>query len=69
MYFRLSKTQSHVYGVTFGASRALEYFVNASTIVLGGYLVAKGDLEFHNLFKYVCFLFSFPDHANYINML
>ena len=57
IYYRLSKIQAHIYGATFGASRALEYFINAPTIVLGGYLVGKGEVEFHDMFKYVCLYF------------
>ena len=49
--FRLSKHQSHIYGIINGAARGIEYFLMASAIVLGGYLVQKGEIEYQNLFK------------------
>ena len=46
-----SKVRCHLYGISFGFSMGIMFFCNAAAFRLGGYLVQKGDVAFHDMFK------------------
>jgi len=48
-----AKINCHLYGVSFGFSYASWFLVNAAAFRLGGYLVARKEVEFEDMFKVV----------------
>lgn len=42
-----------VFGATFGFANAVTFFAYAASFRFGGYLVALGEMEFQNVFRYV----------------
>lgn len=48
-----AKINCHLYGVSFGFSYASWFLVNAAAFRLGGYLVARKEVQFEDMFKVV----------------
>ncbi|XP_065051580.1 ATP-dependent translocase ABCB1-like isoform X2 [Rhopilema esculentum] len=51
--YEKSKVRCHLYGISFGFSMGIMFFCNAAAFRLGGYLVQKGDVAFHDMFKVI----------------